>query len=86
MVEAMFIMYSSVTSLQTVFQVTPPVPPSISPLHSAGSNVAQGLQVPDDTNIGDTIYSSINEEDEITCLIDSVNDITTPQSADGDSD
>ena len=107
MAEAMFVMYSSVTSLQTVFQVTPPVP-SISPLHSAesGSNVTQGIHVPDNTNIGDTIYSNINEADEITCLdnfhtryqqdqdgsvmIDSVNNITTPQSAGagagGDSD
>ena len=85
MAEAMFVMYS-VTTLQTVFQGPNAPVPSISPLHSAGSNVTQGIQVPDNTNIGDTIYSNINEADEITCLIDSVNNITTPQSADGDSD
>ena len=108
MAEAMFVVYSSVTTLQTVFQGPNAPVPSISPLHSAesGSNVTQGIHVPDNTNIGDTIYSNINEADEITCLdnfntryqqdqdgrvmIDSVNNMTTPQSAGagagGDSD
>ena len=99
MAEAMFIVYSSVTTLQTVFQGPNAPVPSISPLHSAesGSNVTQGIRVPDDPNIGDTIYSNFDEADEITCLddfntrfqqeqdgqvmLDNINNMTTPQSA-----